>query len=217
VINGVHAIIFSEDAEGVRMFFRDVIGLRSVDAGGGWPIFALPPAELAAHPGDGGARHELYLMCDDIEATVKELTAKGVEFTSGVSDAGFGLITSLRLPDGGELALYEPRHPSPLSPAPPRPPRSRWTSFVADEERPRVLHEQGNRNHRLRVEHSRDTLLVHLSDEDGQGWIVLAVDRATRRWTVGQAVRQVDAAQLAYAELYPDEGAANKADPGAEH
>ena len=72
MINGVHAIIFSDDAEGVRSFFRDVLELASVDAGGGWLIFALPPAELAAHPADRPGRHELYLMCDDIEATVEE-------------------------------------------------------------------------------------------------------------------------------------------------
>jgi predicted enzyme related to lactoylglutathione lyase len=113
MINGVHAIIFSDDAEGVRAFFRDVLGLASVDAGGGWLIFALPPAELAAHPADRPGRHELYLMCNDIEATVEEFQAKGVEVTREISDEGFGLITALRLPDGSELALYEPRHPSP--------------------------------------------------------------------------------------------------------
>jgi predicted enzyme related to lactoylglutathione lyase len=116
LINGVHAIIFSDDAEGVRAFFRDVLELPSVDAGGGWLIFALPPAELAAHPDGDESGHELYLMCDDIGATVEELKAKGVEFTREISDAGFGLMTALRLPDGGELAIYEPRHPSPLSP-----------------------------------------------------------------------------------------------------
>ena len=115
VVNGVHAIIFSRDAEADRAFFRDVFGLPSVDAGGGWLIFALPPAELAAHPTDGDARHELYLMCDDVRATVEELGRKGVEFTKAISDAGFGLMTAFRLPGGGELALYEPRHPSPLS------------------------------------------------------------------------------------------------------
>ena len=115
MINGVHAIIFSDDAEGVRAFFRDVLELPSVDAGGGWLIFALPPAELAAHPDGDGSRHELYLMCDDIGTTVEELKAKGVEFTREISDQGFGLMTALRLPDGGELAIYEPRHPSPLS------------------------------------------------------------------------------------------------------
>jgi len=114
LINGVHAIIFSNDAEGVRAFFRDVLELPSVDAGGGWLIFALPPAELAAHPDGEESRHELYLMCDDIGTTVEELKAKGVEFTREITDARFGLMTALRLPDGGELAIYEPRQPSPL-------------------------------------------------------------------------------------------------------
>ena len=87
-----------------------------------------------------------------------------------------------------------------------RPPRSRWTSFVADaaRARPRVLFEEGNPDHRVRVEHNRSTLLVHLSDEDGDGWTVLAVDRATRRWTVAQARRQLDAAEDAFARLYPE-------------
>jgi hypothetical protein len=118
VITGVHAIIFSRDAEEDRAFFRDVLDLPAVDAGGGWLIFALPPAELAAHPTDGDGHHELYLMCDDVRATVEELTKKGVEFTREISDEGFGLMTALRLPGGGELALYEPRHPTPLSSSP---------------------------------------------------------------------------------------------------
>ena len=87
-----------------------------------------------------------------------------------------------------------------------RPERSRWTSFVADphEDRPRILHEDGNPAHRLRVEHNRDTLLVRLSDEDGRGWTVLAVDRATRRCALAQALRQLEAAEAAYERLYPD-------------
>ena len=117
MITGVHAIIFTRDAEADRAFFRDVLKLPAVDAGGGWLIFALPPAELAAHPTDEDAHHELYLMCEDVRATVEELRSKGVEFTSEISDEGFGLMTALRLPGGGELALYEPRHPSPLSPS----------------------------------------------------------------------------------------------------
>lgn len=116
MIIGVHAILFTRDPEGVRAFFRDVLGLPSVDAGGGWPIFALPPAELAAHPTDKQGHHQLYLMCDTIEATVKELKGKGVEFTAGITDAGWGFVTLLRLPDASELALYEPKHPSPRSP-----------------------------------------------------------------------------------------------------
>jgi catechol 2,3-dioxygenase-like lactoylglutathione lyase family enzyme len=116
VINGVHAIIFTRDAEADRAFFRDVLDLPSVDAGDGWLIFSLPPAELAAHPTDGDAHHELYLMCEDVRTTVEELGGKGVEFTREISDEGFGLMTALRLPGGSELALYEPRHPSPVSP-----------------------------------------------------------------------------------------------------
>ena len=113
MITGAHAIVYSRDADADRAFFRDVLGFHSVDAGGGWLIFALPPAELAAHPAEAGGRHELYLMCDEIEATVADLKAKGVEFTAPVSEAGFGLLTSIRLPGGGELGLYEPRHPIP--------------------------------------------------------------------------------------------------------
>ncbi len=86
----------------------------------------------------------------------------------------------------------------------PRPPRSRWTSFVADPkaQKPRILHEEGNPDHRVRVEHNRHTILVRLSDEDGHGWIVLAVDRETRRWAVGEARTQLDAAELAFGRLY---------------
>jgi catechol 2,3-dioxygenase-like lactoylglutathione lyase family enzyme len=116
VITGIHAIVFSPDAEKVRGFFADVLGLSSVDAGGGWLIFALPPAELAVHPAGGDGRHELYLMCDDIHATLAELQGKGVEVARGVSDQGWGLVAAVRLPDGGELPIYEPRHRSPLSP-----------------------------------------------------------------------------------------------------
>jgi predicted enzyme related to lactoylglutathione lyase len=112
VITGVHAIVFSPAAEEVRAFFRDVLEWESVDAGGGWLIFALPPAELAAHPGE--PRHELYLMCDDINATIAALEAKGVSTTGPVEDAGWGLLTAIALPGGGSLGLYEPRHPSPL-------------------------------------------------------------------------------------------------------
>ena len=112
MITGVHAVMFSRDAEGVRAFLRDVLELGSVDAGGGWLIFGLPPAELAAHPGEQNAT-QLYLMCDDIEATVAELEAKGVELVRPVSDEGWGLVTAIALPGDGELGLYEPRHPRP--------------------------------------------------------------------------------------------------------
>jgi len=114
MITGVHAIVFGEDAEANRAFLRDVLGLSFVDAGGGWLIFALPPAELAAHPAEGGSRCELYLMCDDIGSTVEELSERGAELSGPVKDQGWGLVTALRLPGGGELGLYEPRHASPL-------------------------------------------------------------------------------------------------------
>jgi predicted enzyme related to lactoylglutathione lyase len=114
VITGIHAIVFSPAAEKVRAFFADVLGLSSVDAGGGWLIFALPPAELAVHPADGDGRHELYLMCDDIHATLAELQDKGVGVARAVTDQGWGLLAAIRLPDGEEFPLYQPRHPSPL-------------------------------------------------------------------------------------------------------
>jgi catechol 2,3-dioxygenase-like lactoylglutathione lyase family enzyme len=113
VITGVHAIVFTRDAEADRAFFRDVLGFPAVDAGDGWLIFALPPSELASHPTDGDPRHELYLMCDDLRATVEDLEAKGVDVGADVTDAAFGLMTSLRLPGGSELTLYEPKHPRP--------------------------------------------------------------------------------------------------------
>jgi catechol 2,3-dioxygenase-like lactoylglutathione lyase family enzyme len=115
VITGAHAIVFAEDPEAARTFFAEALGLRAVDAGGGWLIFALPPAELACHPTppDDSGRHELYLMCDDVEATVADLETKGVEFVAAISDAGFGRMTRMRVPGGGELGLYQPTHPSP--------------------------------------------------------------------------------------------------------
>ncbi len=117
MITGVHAIIYTTDADADRAFFDAVLGLPSIDAGDGWLIFGLPPAELAAHPHTNGGAHELYLMCDDVYATVDELQARGVEFARAVSDEGFGLLTAIRLPGGGQLGLYQPRHPSPPAPS----------------------------------------------------------------------------------------------------
>jgi catechol 2,3-dioxygenase-like lactoylglutathione lyase family enzyme len=109
MINGMHAIIYSRDAEADRAFIRDVLGFASVDAGGGWLIFALPPAEIAVHPAESNGKHELYLMCSDVTAEVARLTGHSV--TCGpVSDEGWGLLTMVRLPGGGDLGLYEPRH-----------------------------------------------------------------------------------------------------------
>src|SRR5438045_7267832 len=110
MITGVHAIIYATDAEATRTFIDEVLGLASVDAGGGWPIYALPPAELAIHPATE-PRHELFLMCDDIEATVADLTARGVEFDTGIRDQQWGLLTSVVVPGGGRIGLYEPRDP----------------------------------------------------------------------------------------------------------
>jgi catechol 2,3-dioxygenase-like lactoylglutathione lyase family enzyme len=116
MITGAHLVIFTTDAERDRAFFRDVLEFPSVDAGGGWLIFGLPPAELAAHPAEQGGQHELYLMCDDVHGTVAELKTKGVDVARPISDEGFELVTAIRLPGGGELGLYQPRHPSPLPP-----------------------------------------------------------------------------------------------------
>jgi catechol 2,3-dioxygenase-like lactoylglutathione lyase family enzyme len=115
VITGVHAIIYGTDAEATRAFFRDVLELPYVDAHGGWLTFALPPAELAAHPAEEDGRHELYLMCDDLESTITELESRGVEFTQTISDMDFGRMTALKLPGAGELFIYEPDHASPLA------------------------------------------------------------------------------------------------------
>jgi catechol 2,3-dioxygenase-like lactoylglutathione lyase family enzyme len=116
MITGLHAIIYSRDAEADRAFFRNVLGFAAVDAGHGWLIFSGPPSELAFHPDEAGAKHELYLMCDDVAAEVKRLETKGVA-CAPVSDEGWGLLTSLSLPSGGALGLYEPRHPTALGKA----------------------------------------------------------------------------------------------------
>jgi predicted enzyme related to lactoylglutathione lyase len=115
MITGVHAIQFTADADALRAFLRDTLELPSVDAGGGWLIFGLPPAELAAHPGAEPGT-QLYLMCDDIEATAEDLRGKGVELSRPVSDEGWGLVTAIALPGGGEIGLYEPRHERPPAP-----------------------------------------------------------------------------------------------------
>ena len=109
-IRGVHTIMFGEDAEAIRAFLRDVLDLDYVEAGGGWPIFKLPPTELAAHASETSGHYELYLMCDDIEETRAELEGKGVEFTAPVRDQGWGLVTAMQVPGGGELGLYQPLH-----------------------------------------------------------------------------------------------------------
>jgi catechol 2,3-dioxygenase-like lactoylglutathione lyase family enzyme len=111
VIVGSHVIVYSRDPEADRAFFADVLEREHVDAGGGWLIFKLPPSELAVHPTGGPEGHELYFISDDLEATVRDLQAKGVEFTQGVSEERWGRLTRFRLPGGGEVGMYEPRHP----------------------------------------------------------------------------------------------------------
>src|SRR5205809_7095122 len=113
MIYGAHMIVYSKDADADRLFFRDVLGFDSVDAGHGWLIFALPPAEAAFHPADENGRHELYLMCDDLKAEMASLKEKGV-VCSEVQEARWGSITQIRLPGGGEVGLYQPKHPTAL-------------------------------------------------------------------------------------------------------
>src|ERR1700741_2023655 len=120
MIEGIHAILYSRQAEETRAFFRDVLGLESVDAGGGWPIYALPPAELAVHPAAEDGRHELFLMCRDLDRTIEELRKHGVETTSPQQQP-WGALTRILLPGGGERGRYEPRHPSPVMPNTPNP------------------------------------------------------------------------------------------------
>jgi len=112
VIRGAHAIVYSSDAEADRAFLRDVLGLAHVDAGGGWLIFRLPPAEVAVHPAETSGAVELYLVCDDVDRTVSELTGRGVAVEGEVSDQGWGRLATVRLPGGGRLGIYEARHPT---------------------------------------------------------------------------------------------------------
>ena len=110
MINGAHVILYSGDAEADRAFIRDTLGFPGIDAGGGWIVAKLPPAEVAVHPTDDAPKHEVYLMCDDIEKLRADLGARGVE-CGIVSDEGWGLLTSVTLPSGADLGIYEPRHP----------------------------------------------------------------------------------------------------------
>jgi predicted enzyme related to lactoylglutathione lyase len=120
MITAVHTLVYADDADAARAFFRDVIGWAHVDAHGGWLIFKTGPSELGVHPaathpaGEAGPpsqRHEISLMCDDIEATVAELRAKGAEFTGETADRGFGLTAMLKIPGAGEMMLYQPKYP----------------------------------------------------------------------------------------------------------
>lgn len=111
MISGAHVIVYSKDADADRVFFRDVLGFRSVDGGHGWLIFALPPGEAAFHPSDKNCLHELYFLCDNLIAEMASLANKGVKF-SDVQEARWGSITKIQLPGGGEVGLYQPKHPT---------------------------------------------------------------------------------------------------------
>jgi catechol 2,3-dioxygenase-like lactoylglutathione lyase family enzyme len=111
MISGAHMVIYSKDAEADRAFFRDVLGFASVDAGHGWLIFAMPPAEAAFHPSEDNDVHELYFMCEDLKAEISALVEKGVH-CSDVMEAGWGSITKIQLPGGGKVGLYQPKHPT---------------------------------------------------------------------------------------------------------
>jgi hypothetical protein len=112
MINGAHCIIYSTNPDADRAFLRDVIKLTSVDVGHGWLIFGLPPSEVAVHPAEKNGSHELYLMCDDIEAFVAEVTPHGIA-CGPIQNQGWGLVTQLTLPGGGKLGVYQPRHARP--------------------------------------------------------------------------------------------------------
>jgi hypothetical protein len=112
MINGAHAIVYSTNPDADREFLKDVLGLPHVDVGGGWLIFGLPPAEIAVHPSEKNDTHEIYLMCDDVEAFMTSMKERGLE-TAPVQDQGWGLLTQLTLPGGGKLGVYQPRHERP--------------------------------------------------------------------------------------------------------
>jgi catechol 2,3-dioxygenase-like lactoylglutathione lyase family enzyme len=114
MISGAHVVVNSKDAEADRVFFRDVLGFKSVDAGHGWLIFALPPGEAAFHPSADNGPHELYFMCDDLKTEISSLAKKGVNF-SEVQEVRWGSITQMRLPGGGKVGLYQPKHPTALN------------------------------------------------------------------------------------------------------
>ncbi len=121
-ITGAHVLLYTSEPDALRVALRDVFGWKHVDAGEGWLIFALPPAELGVHPAEGptyesGVRHQFTLMCDDIGSTIKDLRTKGIEVKGEPEDEGFGITVMLNLPGGVEVMLYEPRHAVAIAPA----------------------------------------------------------------------------------------------------
>jgi predicted enzyme related to lactoylglutathione lyase len=116
-VTGFHGLIYTSEPEAVRAIFRDVFGWEHVDAGDGWLIFKLPPAELGVHPADAGYARDFSFMCDDLDATIAELQAKGVEFAGDPENVGYGIAITMLLPGGAEVTLYEPRHPTAIQDA----------------------------------------------------------------------------------------------------
>jgi catechol 2,3-dioxygenase-like lactoylglutathione lyase family enzyme len=113
VISGAHVIVYSRDPDADRAFLRDVLGFESVDAGGGWLIFALPEAEVAVHPAKDGPSHELFFTCDDLDTTIAELRRKGAKVAPHVYDERWGRLVHMELPGGGRVGVYQPKHPQP--------------------------------------------------------------------------------------------------------
>jgi catechol 2,3-dioxygenase-like lactoylglutathione lyase family enzyme len=113
MISGAHVILYSKDAEADRAFLRDVLGMKFVDAGHGWLIFVLPPAEIAVHPADANGASDLYFMCDDLKAEIESLAQKGAH-CSKVHEERWGSVTKIPLPGGGNIGLYQPKHPTAL-------------------------------------------------------------------------------------------------------
>jgi hypothetical protein len=112
LISGAHSIIYSKDAHADRAFLRDVIGLRGIDVGEGWLIFALPPSEVAVHPADESGAHELYFIVDAVDAFVEEMRKRSIRCTPP-RDLGWGVLTNVTLPGGGTIGVYQPRHARP--------------------------------------------------------------------------------------------------------
>jgi catechol 2,3-dioxygenase-like lactoylglutathione lyase family enzyme len=112
MFSGAHVVLFSRDAAADRAFLRDVLGFGGVDAGDGWLIFKLPPAEVAVHPTEGQPHHELYLLCPDLAAALADLAARGVPIAQSPREERWGIVASITLPSGAALALYQPRHPT---------------------------------------------------------------------------------------------------------
>jgi hypothetical protein len=136
MISGAHVILYSRDAEADRVFLSDVLGLHSVDAGGGWLIFALPPSEVAVHPSGRNNVHELYFLCEDVRAFAAEMARRGVA-VGPIESRGWGELVPMTLPGGGKVGVYEPRHPRPEPPRRPARRKARKPAAATSPRRPK--------------------------------------------------------------------------------